>query len=489
MGSQSDTPEAAAAGKSDAENRAIRVCGYIWKTALMFLIMMWNPLGLVGAAERFSRDAFLKLASPFYPTWAQDRIAVVLITDDDLPISPGDSKREVWPIGFDDHECLLRKVLSAAPRSVFIDFVFGHTHGEDHEGEHYREFLSGYAKGESPPEGFCKIAVGRTGIPIVLGDMPKVMDLKGGTDISIPHMREKGLSPDFADTGVPTAAIRWAGFQDLYPFSVPLAGANRMPTAAARLAEIELQSGSGSWLSRAIEDGAAMRVMWGTTPPETLSGKGGCRFDPDGRWDRLWMAFRIFWHGFFSVGASHHLWKAPQSCLFHEFITARQVMAADEEELRARLSCRHVLIGSSLSAAPDFAETPTTAAIPGVFLHAMALDNLLSLKSKYLRDPPGILANSVELFFLLLATIFGQRIHIKWEAIQIDSTLKIRSVLCVSIKYIALYVSLLTAVLMFIYFCLYYTPVNWVAFIFALSIIAFPRSTTVCRGIQRLIGK
>jgi CHASE2 domain-containing sensor protein len=42
-----------------------------------------------------------------------------------------------------------------------------------------------------------------------------------------------------------------------------------------------------------------------------------------------------------------------------------------------------VLVGVNFSDAPDFIEHPTLGAVPGVFLHAMALDNLMTYGSDY----------------------------------------------------------------------------------------------------------
>jgi hypothetical protein len=60
-----------------------------------------------------------------------------------------------------------------------------------------------------------------------------------------------------------------------------------------------------------------------------------------------------------------------------------QGSAADWHEL---LGNKIVLLGASVSGIPDFVDSPVHGQVPGVILHAMALDNLLTLGSHYLAD-------------------------------------------------------------------------------------------------------
>jgi hypothetical protein len=70
-----------------------------------------------------------------------------------------------------------------------------------------------------------------------------------------------------------------------------------------------------------------------------------------------------------------------QTCPYNQWIPGEAVLFADSpaqrETLRALFQDRIVMIGADIKGAPDLIQTPVHGQIPGVFLHAMALDNLL----------------------------------------------------------------------------------------------------------------
>lgn len=70
-----------------------------------------------------------------------------------------------------------------------------------------------------------------------------------------------------------------------------------------------------------------------------------------------------------------------QTCPYTQWIPGEAVLFADgaaqQETLRALFEDRVVMIGADIKGAPDLIQTPVHGQIPGVFLHAMALDNLL----------------------------------------------------------------------------------------------------------------
>ena len=70
-----------------------------------------------------------------------------------------------------------------------------------------------------------------------------------------------------------------------------------------------------------------------------------------------------------------------QTCPYNQWIPGEAVFAAVSQEQKATLrrlfEGRVVMIGADIKGAPDLVQSPVHGQIPGVFLHAMALDNLL----------------------------------------------------------------------------------------------------------------
>jgi CHASE2 domain-containing sensor protein len=76
-----------------------------------------------------------------------------------------------------------------------------------------------------------------------------------------------------------------------------------------------------------------------------------------------------------------HPGQPRQTCPYNQWIPGEAVLfasgPAQQETLRALFEDRIVMIGADIKGAPDLIQTPVHGQIPGVFLHAMALDNLL----------------------------------------------------------------------------------------------------------------
>lgn len=87
------------------------------------------------------------------------------------------------------------------------------------------------------------------------------------------------------------------------------------------------------------------------------------------------------------------------------------------DEISPLIKDRIILVGASLSGARDLIETPTHGKQPGVYLHAMALDNLLTLGDNYYRD--SIYQDNVNILTLLILHIVIISIghHYRWKAI------------------------------------------------------------------------
>src|SRR5690606_21529174 len=75
----------------------------------------------------------------------------------------------------------------------------------------------------------------------------------------------------------------------------------------------------------------------------------------------------------------------------------------DNELFNYLLQDRLVLIGANITGVGDWVETPTHGKLPGVYLHAMALDNLIELGAGHARDSAMADRLSVVLTLLLLA--------------------------------------------------------------------------------------
>ena len=103
-------------------------------------------------------------------------------------------------------------------------------------------------------------------------------------------------------------------------------------------------------------------------------------------------------------------------CPYARALTMTDLRSSSEEEdsrLHDLLDGRYVMIGANLSGSNDMVTSPVHGEIPGVFMHAMALDNLLTYERRYKRALEWGLPPAWPLFWLGLVVVlvaYGLRV-------------------------------------------------------------------------------
>jgi hypothetical protein len=93
--------------------------------------------------------------------------------------------------------------------------------------------------------------------------------------------------------------------------------------------------------------------------------------------------------------------RPRQACPYNQWVPGEAVLAARSSQQMATLGAlfkdRAVMIGADIRGAPDLVQSPVHGQIPGVFLHAMALDNLIALgPDGYWRPMPTLALGHAE---------------------------------------------------------------------------------------------
>ncbi len=86
-----------------------------------------------------------------------------------------------------------------------------------------------------------------------------------------------------------------------------------------------------------------------------------------------------------SMGVWHALFpeESRPTCVFHQTLYVRELNNIDDPSADRMLKDHVVMVGSALKYSNDFVVSPLHDRIPGVYLHAMALDNLLMEGRQY----------------------------------------------------------------------------------------------------------
>ena len=347
----------------------------VLQTAFWLLALLSDPFGMASAADRASEAVFLRLYPILYPATQQESIRVVMIDDEQLPLKPFGSKE--WPLNYSEYAELISKILAQKPRGVFVDLLFDTEIRRDIEP--LQQMIRSIPR-SGPPVVFATYADEKTKILL-----PAELGFKGGGAmkgvvelVSNANHYQIGLG---RKDGAASAAVV------LYNTTVKKPS-DRIPVTT-----------HGEFL-----------VAWGNTLPNDVPGDPPCANivdTPDSRWEAFVLSI---WSGLSGTIPSStrtdelSSWQRMQPCPYHKEISARDVMQLDGPELESQLKDKFVLIGAEVKGSGDIVNSPVHGQLPGVFLHAMALDNLLTFNGKPLEKNAWVDLLQASLIFLCTFT-------------------------------------------------------------------------------------
>ena len=405
-----------------------------------------NPFGFKTATEEGSVIIFNKLFASFYPgansaapqaTIGQDRIAVALMTDRAAEALAGG-----YPVPLAQHGRVIADILCAGAKAVFVDLNFRWERIEGDAAEFYdllryrrtddgckqlepqalksgafAPVIIGHVRSHSslcdpfePSPESCKSQRGFAGLARLrdvahIIDLPEPLsDLRYDLGIAAGHKPARPAENAASMTEIVSPA--WAMLRAL------CAGDKKAKSCVTLSAPtppnesiLTLRWGFDvSPRDRGIKDSLGGRCP-GQRAAETESGK-------------VWNMRRPFGFG-----------ESPPEgegyCPYHDTMVASDIREAarignkialkdltGNQVLRIYFNDRAVFYGIQIAGIGDEARSPTIGRLPGVYAHAMALDNLITQGRRYWHDPPQFgWWNAAEWIDFLLSLLF---IGIAW---------------------------------------------------------------------------
>lgn len=320
----------------------------LWLLAFASFQIWMNPFGFSDLVQRYTQDiSNLLITGPhLYPATGRDRVSVALVDEETLHAAD-----MPWPWTYGTHARVLDSLLVYKPKAVVVDFLFVDKRQDDTLADLIAE-IRRYQK---------------AGIPIYF---------EGGIDL--PY-GENALRPELAATGVPIldpSILVYQGVARQYPINGHCyrgkeAGSDRCYALALQVYQdlyhdLKLDTREG-----------LMEIVWGTqTDPintkwmRVRDGDGklqSCRSETD--------FFRRLYLAFFDTGA------VLSSCPYTGVIPVQSLLqGADDPDIARLASDRIIFYGASLQGAQDKSYTPVNGLLSNVFVHAMAIDNLISFQ-------------------------------------------------------------------------------------------------------------
>lgn len=371
----------------------------------LFLLAEADPFGADDAMERYSAEIFQRWAARSYERSSSDAIRVVLLTDRYYQDRSGS-----WPLPFRVHADLLSAIFYAGPAAVFVDFGFLDQRN-DPSVDHLADVIAMYAEAGVP----LYFVSGRPG-----------------------PGRRHGIVDELAMANLVSGAF-WPGRYELFDCrrglrSGALALAEELLAKAGAMDLPRHLSAGACPAPDAIDEGASwpyrppacpgnlqggdprlcMDLSWSDWEGDALgNGAQRCKDLPSG----LRLVLDPFVDFLGRLGLPFGEPVGGQTCGPHRSVTATDLALAESQgrfdEISEFFKGRAVLYGGSIEMSDDLFQPPTHHPLPGVYYHAMALDNLLSLgPSDYKVQQPHIGGRDVgvlvdALTFVLLTTVTG----------------------------------------------------------------------------------
>jgi hypothetical protein len=369
---------------------------------IVSFILLWvgdklNASGMV--LTRFMARMQAPLTAQFnYPTQVREQITVVMYDQQYLKATGS-----AWPISYQDHaDWLLRLTADpgARPKAIMLDITFGQERADPTVA--------------SLKQALCTIQNDYK-VPVFLAALPSPEDgrlrVRPGLEAG-----KSGQAPAcFTLVGVdyvpdPLDGLAWsyqlsrhltnAGWQ-----SGPSRDDPRLPayrSAAMAMAQDAAQLDLGP-------ETVPMAMVWGyNSAPQTDRPEAdlNCRVG-----EREYEKF--------IPGVLRQIWEdadRPPLCPYHQTLSMAQLGELPEHALAPYLRGRYVMVGAQVPGYNDFAVSPVHGIIPGIHMHAMALDNLLTYRGNYKLSAEWTLHPSWALLTPGLLSIFAVfLVHLAWN--------------------------------------------------------------------------
>lgn len=329
------------------------------------------------------------LVGSFYPIQQRDNVTVLLIDDKALA-----DLEQGWPVPYATHARWLSNLGTLyQPRAVFLDITFTQARKD--------ETLSQLV------QALCRLR--DQGVPVFLAALPDPqtgrLAVRRGLD------SPAGERPCFTLVGVNYQPHQVDRLVWSYPLWTANQGAGSAMVDSRSGALAMAQDVAGLDVPRFDEP---MALTWGVNNQDIRRFGEWCRFAGS-------VAEELIPPGLRALHAGEGVLKPI--CPYSRSLTVSELKPQTEEDearLHALLNGKFVIMGAAISGTNDMITSPVHGPIPGVFMHAMALDNLLTYNGHYKRALEWQLPPAWPLFWMgLVVVLTAHALHMAvWQPLR-----------------------------------------------------------------------
>lgn len=377
--------------------------------ACAFLILFTVSLVMLAIGDKLNaRDMVLTrfmakaqatlTAQVGYPSAARQQITVVMY--DQQFLQHTDS---AWPIGYQDHADWLLRLAgepNARPKAIMLDITFGQNR-KDPGLPALRQALCTLQNEFKVPVFLAALPSPETGKLAVrkgLGPDPASGKAPCYTLVGVDYAPDTldGLAWDYRLTRHHDGMGWKDGPADAQASAPQPAYRSAAMTMAQDVARLDLGP-----------ETAPLALVWGLKSAPQRERPDSLAYCKPGAYDPAR----------YIPGVLRQFMQGPSSpiCPYHNTLSMAQLGELPEEALAPLLAGRYVFVGANVPGYNDFANSPVHGLIPGVHLHAMALDNLLTYGGNYKQSTgwePEHFPNLLLPAFLAVLAVF--LVNIAW---------------------------------------------------------------------------
>jgi len=350
--------------------------------AIALFAVLKDPFHWEEVSANLSQDIFYRVfIGPFYPTDHRDDITVVLFNEATLK-----GLGATWPVPLGTHAEILETIRAMGPRAVMVDFIFPDERA-DPSLPILRDQIEAYKA---------------TGIPLYFGRAegaaidwirPDLADVATLTSIANPI--SDGVSRTYDPCsliGAGHAACACVAAGNTFEACPPGVDAAAPDSPVALTAAFQMYRSYTNGLPQAfsVHDPVAMDVVWSNrlNPVNHEWMRKTTDMDLEELCLEIGPDFPDVLRRALSKAEDRSL---HQTCPYTTTVPAHSLLRASEDRtlfnaLWVHLQNRFVFYGADLAGLEDTVVPPTHVKLPGVYLHAMALDNLLTFRGDYKRS-------------------------------------------------------------------------------------------------------
>lgn len=372
----------------------LSLLGAVFTLSSAYLIVI-DPLSIDTTADKIASDFFNVVFSPLYPGGASGhdgRSEIVVLVYDDAYLRAANTG---WGFSPNEYKPLFTRIAEAGARAVFFDIQFLrgdgsrdasiaslYKHASALEEEHLTKFVFAGVLADPMPQ-FAGVAANRYALA----------EMHASEDAYALYQQMPG-DPHYA---LPTAAF------SLYKIWCE--------------AKCEAEGSS-------VALGSKLFIEWGFAPdPEMWDHSAGsngaipCQIERGALIDvpqQVWRRLVLGWDG-----------SQAAPCMYHRNFSVYFINSLrDASELSGLLQGKIVLVGTNVTAHSDYTQSPVHGTVPGVFRHAMALDNLMERGSGYVRwvdDPASAIFELAILAVMLAGLLWFSNVAVPAEYQSLDA--------------------------------------------------------------------